>query len=40
MYFEEVVLKYVDCISVALNGDRLWAVLKRVIKHSILYKCV
>jgi len=35
---EEVVLEYVGCISLALNGDQLWTVLKTLIKQSILYK--
>jgi len=38
MYFEEVILEYVDCISLCLNGDQRWTCLKTVIKHSILYK--
>ena len=39
MYFEEIVLEYVDCISLALNENKCWTVLKTLIKHSILYKC-
>ena len=39
MYCEEVGLEYVDCISLAVNGDQCCTVLKTVIKHSILYKC-
>jgi hypothetical protein len=39
MYFEEVVLEYVNCISLLLNGDKLWTVLKALIKHSVWYKC-
>jgi len=38
MYFEEVILEYVDGISLALNGDKWWTVLNKLIKHSILYK--
>jgi len=37
MYFEEVVLEYVVCMSLALNGDQWWTVLDTLIKHSILY---
>ena len=32
-------IRYVDCISLALNGNNWWTVLKTLIKHSILYKC-
>jgi len=39
MYFEEVGLEYVYCISVALNGGQWRTVLKTTIKHNILYKC-
>jgi len=38
MYFVEVVLEYVDCISLALNGHLWWTVLNTLIRHSILYK--
>jgi len=38
MYFEDVVSEYVDCISLVLNGDQSWIVLKTLMKHSILYK--
>jgi hypothetical protein len=40
MYFEEVGLGYVDCISLALIGDQRWTVQKTLIKHNILRKCV
>ena len=28
-----------DCISLALNGDYWWFVLKTLIKHGVLLKC-
>ena len=30
-YFEEVVLEYVDCICLAVNGDHLCTVLETLI---------
>jgi len=39
MYFEEVFMEYVDCISLSLNEDQLWTLLSTLKKHSILYKC-
>jgi len=39
MYFEEVVLEYVDCICLVLSGNWWWTVLKTLMKHSVLYKC-
>jgi len=27
MYFEQVVLEYVDCICLVLSGDQWWTVL-------------
>ena len=39
MYFEEVILEYVDIIYLALNGDQWSTVLNKLIKPSTLYKC-
>jgi len=36
IFFEEVVLQYVDCICLAVNVDCWWAVLKTLMKHSFL----
>ena len=39
MYFEEVFMEYVECVSLNLNEYQLWTLLTTLIKHSILYKC-
>jgi len=31
--------EYVDLISVVLNEEKQWCVLKTLMKSSILYKC-
>jgi hypothetical protein len=40
MYLEEVVLEYVVCISLALNGDQWRTVVNTLNKHSICISVV